>query len=110
MKNPKLLIVVMTILSFTQTFVYSQKINWGKAIITSKNYSPTIIEEEGNVFYTFTCSGKELILEKFEKGNSNILYSKKYEIPKNNKGEMAVASTNKIMVFFSFYNKENFII
>lgn len=104
MKNPKMLIVVITVLSFTETFIYSQKINWGQAINQSKDYSPIIMEEDGNVFYTYTCSAKELILEKFEKKNSNILYSKKYEIPKDNKAEIAIASGNKIMVLFSFYN------
>lgn len=105
-KKTKLLIVVSTILSFTQTYVYGQKINWGQAITASKKYAPTIIEEEGNVFYTYDYSNKEFLLEKFDKKNSTNVYSEKYEIPKNHEVKMVLVSNNKIMVFFSFYDNK----
>lgn len=102
----KCFIALATVLFCIQITSRAQKINWGKAFTTDKNYSPTIIEEEDNFFYTYDYSGKELLLEKFDKKNSLTVYSKKYEIPKRHKFELIAVADKKIIVFFSFYDSK----
>lgn len=102
--NKNVLIALIALIPCTLTVGYSQKINWGQAIAEDKNYSPTIIKDEGNFFYTCDYSNKEFSLEKFDKKNSTKLYSKKYEIPKKHEIEMVVVSDKRIIVFFSFYD------
>lgn len=108
--NTLKLIVVVTILSLTYT-VNGQKINWGPVINGTKDYTPKIIGEDEHSFYTYSISDKaisdnELIIEKFEKTGSKKLYIKQYAVPKHHKAEMAVLTENKILIFFSFYDKD----
>jgi hypothetical protein len=98
MKKKKLLIVAVIVLSNIHTIVYSQKINWGQAFIADKNYSPIVIAEEENAFYTSSCSDKELVLEKIDKKKSSVAYSKKYEIPKNQEIELIAVFFFLIMI------------
>jgi hypothetical protein len=106
MKKKKLLIVAVIVLSNIHTIVYSQKINWGQAFIADKNYSPIVIAEEENAFYTSSCSDKELVLEKIDKKKSSVAYSKKYEIPKNQEIELIALAYKKISFFFSYYDSK----
>lgn len=100
------LFTLILILSCVQATVYAQKISWGKAFAADKSYSPIIIEEEGDFFYTYDYSSKELLLEKFDKKNSSAVYSKKYEIPKRHEFELIAVADKKVIVFFSFYDSK----
>lgn len=104
-KNLKLFVVTSAIILFVQLLSYSQKISWGPEIDRPKDYSPEVIEEVGNFFYTCSTSEKEMTLEKFEKSSLKNVYSKVYEIPKNHEKGMVLLSDNKFLVFFSFYDK-----
>ena len=104
-KKLKLVFALITILSL-QIIVYAQKTNWGEVIKGAKGYEPQIIGEDSVFYYVYSCSQKELIVEKHEKTSLKIAYSKKYDVVKNHKLEKAVLTGNKLLFFFSNYDKD----
>jgi len=105
-KKLKWIIVVTIITSLIQTVVHAQKISWGETIKGAKGYEPQIIGEDSTAYYVYSCSQKELIIEKHEKANLKTAYSKKHDVVKNHKLEKAVLTGNKILFFFSNYDKD----
>lgn len=109
-KKSTIALLVITVLSYTLTSVYGQKINWGQAVNGAKGYNPIIIGEDENSFYTYSVSDNaisdnELIIEKFEKIGSKRVYNKKYIIPKNQNVEHAVLSDSRLLIFISSFDK-----
>jgi hypothetical protein len=105
-KTKWIFIVVITISAVIKTAGYAQKINWGGVIKGGKGYEPAIIGEDSTSYYIYSCSQKELIIEKHEKTSLKTVYSKKYDVLKNHQLEKVVLTDTKILFFFSNYEKD----
>lgn len=100
----KLVAVITTLMLSISVLSYGQKIKWTAELDRPKDYSPKIIDEVGDYFYTCHSSEKEITLEKFEKLSMKNVFSKTYEIQKKNIRVAEFLLDNKLVVFFSVYD------
>lgn len=93
-------------------FVKSQEIKWGGMMKTnSQLFTPHIIGEDANFFYSISTQRDDVFLEKYNKSDLKRQYSKLIETLKINKKELQFEGiyfmTNKFTILASLYNKSD---
>jgi len=106
-KNIKLKLALLSFSFIFSSVVFSQKITWGQKFSEKKNYTPVILGELGNSFYTMALVKSKLVIEKFDKSSKKREYQKEVEIPKKQVYEGMVLTDNSFVVFLSYYDKKN---
>jgi hypothetical protein len=110
---PKTTLLVSLFYLISIYHAYAQLINWGK-LQTSKSqlYTPHIMGEDDNYFYSTSTIIPDIYIEKFKKSDLSRQYSKLVPHPKIGSTELEYEGIyfmqNRFVIFASYFNsKEN---
>lgn len=102
--------LICALLLSVPSLLISQDIKWGGMMKTnSQLFTPHIIGEDANFFYSISTQRDDVFLEKYNKSDLKRQYSKLIETLKINKKELQFEGiyfmTNKFTILASLYNK-----